>query len=52
MIQNANILSPLTPSIERKVKLAIIDWPAVADEMGHGALCHTHAITLATNFRF
>ena len=42
MIQNAYILSRLTPSIEQKFKLAIIDSPAVADEMRHGPLCHTH----------
>ena len=42
MIENAYILSRLAPSIEWKFKLATIDSPAVADEMRHGALCHTH----------
>ena len=46
MIQNPYILSRLTPSIEQKFKLAIIDSPAVAEEMRHEALCHTHEFTL------
>ena len=43
----AYILFWLTPSMDRKIKLAIIDLPAVADEMGHGALCHTHVNIMA-----
>ena len=42
MIQSAYILLQLALSIDRNLKLAIIDSPAVADEMRHGALCRAH----------